>query len=532
MRYCVFIIFLLSMPLLLSAQRRKTMKMMTSISLAPPYLKHNSLDSIAYANPKINLQKLSLKNTHIKNLAARYAVDHLRSSKEYDELYQDIRTLIYFMDNEYVRKAINYLRYYASTIKRRELAIQHIKEYLTHDSLLYYTENQEADSLDYILSQQNLRTLISFLEHDNAYQWLKEKGRDSIPLTLLTVGEEKKKIWLNNGKDRFHRIMTENLAGDTIRGWIKTSSKGNEIKIYLDEDVYQDKKIPDLIAVEEDKGLLTKPDSAYRTLQTMKIPSLRRIYWTYYLDVSFSFGQGYFSKNWSSGGENSLSLLSDIKYYLNYKKNMLSWENAFRYRLGALKSGDEKLSKNEDKFEILSKLGLQAYKHWNYAAQFDMNTVIFRSYNYPDQDEIIANFLSPGYFTISVGLDYKPKSNLSLYLSPIAGQWVYVRDTTKVDPLRYGIEEGKRFRSDAGAKIELRNNHEIAKFLKVDNRLTVFTSYYDKPEYIMLDWQVKLDFKINYYMKTSIYFNVLYDQDYSKKIQFKETLNLGVYFRF
>ena len=177
-----------------------------------------------------------MKNTHIKNLAARYAVDHLRSSKEYDELYQDIRTLIYFMDNEYVRKAINYLRYYASTIKRRELAIQHIKEYLTHDSLLYYTENQEADSLDYILSQQNLRTLISFLEHDNAYQWLKEKGRDSIPLTLLTVGEEKKKIWLNNGKDRFHRIMTENLAGDTISGWIKTSSKGNEIKIYLDEE--------------------------------------------------------------------------------------------------------------------------------------------------------------------------------------------------------------------------------------------------------------------------------------------------------
>lgn len=161
-----------------------------------------------------------------------------------------------------------------------------------------------------------------------------------------------------------------------------------------------------------------------------------------------------------------------------------------------------------------------------------MNTVLFRTHNYPKNDQIIANFLSPGYFTISLGLDYKPKNNISLYLSPIAGQWIYVRDTARVDPTRYGVEKGKRYRSDAGAKVELRNEHEFFKFLKIDNRLIIFSSYYEKPEYITVDWRLSLDFKINYFMKTSVYMNAIYDQNYSKKIQFKETLNLGIYFRF
>ena len=81
----------------------------------------------------------------------------------------------------------------------------------------------------------------------------------------------------------------------------------------------------------------------------------------YYSDVTFSFGQGFISSNWASGGENSLSILSDIKYFATYKKNNTTWENSIRYRLGALKSGSEDLSKNEDKLELQSKLGIKAF---------------------------------------------------------------------------------------------------------------------------------------------------------------------------
>ena len=78
----------------------------------------------------------------------------------------------------------------------------------------------------------------------------------------------------------------------------------------------------------------------------------------------------------------------------------------------------------------------------------------------------------------------------------------------------------------------MKNNHDLWDFLKVDNRVILFSSYYDNPEYITIDWQVTLNFKINYFLQTSVYMNAVYDRHNSKKIQFKETLGLGINFRF
>ena len=303
-----------------------------------------------------------------------------------------------------------------------------------------------------------------------------------------------------------------------------------DLKALLSLNVYQYQKYSEPKEIVEE-CLLEAPDSMYFVLSEMKIGKITKRCWMYYSDVTFSFGQGFISSNWASGGENSLSILSDIKYFATYKKNNTTWENSIRYRLGALKSGSEDLSKNEDKLELQSKLGIKAFKHWNYATQFDMNTVLFKTKNNPDK-EVIAAFLTPGNFTLSLGLDYKPKNNISLYLSPIAGQWVYMRDTNLVAPSRYGLEIGKKFKSDAGAKIELKNQHELFKFLKIDNHLIIFSSYYEQPEKLTLDWRLTLNFKINYFMQTSVYANAVYNQNDSKKIQLKQTLNLGVYFRF
>jgi len=160
--------------------------------------------------------------------------------------------------------------------------------------------------------------------------------------------------------------------------------------------------------------------------------------------------------NWTSGGENSLSLLSNIRYFWNYNRNNTSWENWVHYRFGFMKNGDEDIRKNEDRFELNSKLGQRAFKHWYYTAQFNVITQLFNSYEYPqDQDKkLVANFMSPGDFTLSLGLDFKPNDRFSLFISPIAGKWNFVRDTAKIDVGRYGVEQGKRARREAGARID------------------------------------------------------------------------------
>lgn len=47
-----------------------------------------------------------------------------------------------------------------------------------------------------------------------------------------------------------------------------------------------------------------------------------------------------------------------------------------------------------------------------------LNTQVCQRYNYPDKTHYISNFFAPAYSNISVGMEYRPKSNYSVYLSP------------------------------------------------------------------------------------------------------------------
>ena len=196
--------------------------------------------------------------------------------------------------------------------------------------------------------------------------------------------------------------------------------------------------------------------------------------------------------NWTSGGENSLSLLSNIRYFWNYNRNNTSWENWVHYRFGFMKNGDEDIRKNEDRFELNSKLGQRAFKHWYYTAQFNVITQLFNSYE-------------------------------------------------------YGVEQGKRARREAGARIDLRSTqNNIFKIMNIRNELTWFMSYEKKDHYLnfesdneekkkipfTVNWKLNIDFNINYFMRASIYTETIYNENNSKKLQFKENLNLGVNFRF
>lgn len=540
MRFVVTVLLILTLSQnFLSAQEKKHSRVMP---VHPSYVlpvKHTRADSISHTVPQIKYAYQYLKNTHINNPATRYALDNLKRDRyKYYELSRAIKTLRDYAENEHIKYMLNYVRTYFETVKAKEEAIARIQERISRDSIDFYRANPELDSLRLLDSTRydiflnpDLEALLAFMEQDENYQWMKERSRDSVLITVLGASDRSKDIWLNTGRAEYHRMIAENFVGDSIGGWIKVMPQGKRIKFLLDSDVYQTRRFA-FRQEQQEECLLVASDSAYFVLAEMKIGTIERRYWTYYSDVSLSFGQGFISSNWASGGENSLSILSDLKYFVTYKKRSTTWENSLRYRLGALKSGSEDLSKNEDKLEIQSKLGVKAFRHWNYATQFDMNTVLFNSYNATDRETVIANFLSPGNFTLSLGLDYKPKDNISLYLSPIAGQWVYVRDTNSVDVTRYGIEAGKRYKSDAGAKIELKNKHTLFKFLNVDNHLMLFSSYYEQPEKLTVDWRLTLNFRINYFMQTSIYANAVYNQNDSKKIQFKETLNIGVHFRF
>lgn len=370
----------------------------------------------------------------------------------------------------------------------------------------------------------------------------------SFPPFLYKVRQENRTIENPGVRYAIQNLKKERYPEPQVNEAINTLIRYAEDERLKHVDVYQSPAIEKKHAETNEAGISNRFDDEYFKLNPMLVGQLHRRYWTYYSEVELAMSQGKLA-NWTSGGENSLSLLSNIRYFWNYNRNNTSWENWVHYRFGFMKNGDEDIRKNEDRFELNSKLGQRAFKHWYYTAQFNVITQLFNSYEYPqDQDKkLVANFMSPGDFTLSLGLDFKPNDRFSLFISPIAGKWNFVRDTAKIDVGRYGVEQGKRARREAGARIDLRSTqNNIFKIMNIRNELTWFMSYEKKDHYLnfesdneekkkipfTVNWKLNIDFNINYFMRASIYTETIYNENNSKKLQFKENLNLGVNFRF
>lgn len=491
------------------------------------------------------------ENSIIENPGIRYALQNLKKEKNTDpKIDEAINTLMQYAENERLKKVVDYLKRYTSqNIGIQEQALNTIREYITYDSIEFYQNNEHlltGDYEDYL--NTDLQTFVNYIRRDSNHLWLQNASRDSTFLEVMNLADKSVRFWINNGRTKYHRFWAYNKLGDTIGTWIQVMPHKNRLKIYVDEDVYQAPAIEKKSQSAHER-LHNIPGKEYFVIVKPVVGELHRRYWTYYSEVEIAMSQGKLA-NWASGGENSLSLLSNVRYYWNYNRNKTSWENWIHYRFGFMKNGSEDIRKNEDRFELNSKLGQKAFKHWYYTAQFNALTQLFNSYDYPKdkERELVADFMSPGYFTLSLGLDFKPNNNFSLVLSPIAGKWNFVRDTAKIDAKRYGIqEEGKRSRREAGAQMNLFSKvNNLLNIMEVINELKVFMSYESKDKYLnkgkedeekkhiplTANWKMTLNFRINYFMSASIYTETIYDENYSRKLQFKENLNLGVKFRF
>ena len=126
------------------------------------------------------------------------------------------------------------------------------------------------------------------------------------------------------------------------------------------------------------------------------------------------------------------------KVRLLYSDKNLSWETNLNleYGLSYIDQKNDAFQKSSDVIDFNTKLGWQFHKAWYLTASagFKSQFAFGRAYDGTDApDPIISKFLSPSYTDISVGLDWKPNSIFSLYLSPVAGKitTAYVGDAVE-----------------------------------------------------------------------------------------------------
>jgi hypothetical protein len=262
--------------------------------------------------------------------------------------------------------------------------------------------------------------------------------------------------------------------------------------------------------------------------------------WTVRGTNTLLLNQAAFS-NWVAGGINSVALTARTDYEFNLKKGKNLWENRLLAGYGLRSEQKAQTTKVEDVIDLTSKYGYQINtSNWYAAASLNVKTQFSKGYDYslPNQS-YLSNFFSPGYVTFGFGVDYIPNDNFQLSIHPLTSRLTFVTDDNVFDSDRdgipteaFGVEPGKHFVYQLGAYVGGRYKVKLMENILLDNRFGVFSNYLKKPQNLVLAYSAILDMKVNKFISTQITADLFYDDNQIGKLQLKETLGVGLTYKF
>src|SRR5687768_1139451 len=218
--------------------------------------------------------------------------------------------------------------------------------------------------------------------------------------------------------------------------------------------------------------------SFYTFAQDTTITNGDTSHWTVQAYAGVNLNQVSFT-NWAAGGDNAVSF--SLVYYnvTKYAKNRHTWDNLMNMKYGMLWTKSDGMAKNEDQLELETKYGylLNAKKTWALSVLANFRSQFANGYFYPNDSVVISKFASPGYLTIGLGVDWKPKDYFSLFISPATARVLFVRDQPIADSGVYGNDPrqpivdavgdtigytpGENTRFDFGGYISAKFNKEV-----------------------------------------------------------------------
>ena len=244
-------------------------------------------------------------------------------------------------------------------------------------------------------------------------------------------------------------------------------------------------------------------------------------------------------KNWSGGGENSLAGNAYLNGSINYSKDKWAWDNNLSLDYGLARTSSTGVRKSTDKIDFASKLGYKAVEKLFYTGLFDFKTQFTEGYNYEAEPrQRISNFMAPAYSTISLGLDYKPSDNFSLYYSPVAGKMTWVKDDEFSSKGMFGVDPGKQFKGEFGSYLKTMYKVQLMENIDLISKADFFTAYNKSFGNIDVDWDLLLSMKINKYLSATFNTTLRYDDDVhfidkdgtskGPRIQVRQVLGVGL----
>jgi len=256
----------------------------------------------------------------------------------------------------------------------------------------------------------------------------------------------------------------------------------------------------------------------------------------------FLVNQSSFS-NWTSGGQSSISGTLKIDYNFNYSDNGWDWDTKVISNFGLNKiSGSDFLKKTDDRIEINSVLGKKFNNdiigRWSYSSFFNFQTQFAKGYRFgndangnPNRTEK-SRFFSPATIQLGVGMYWKKSKDLWVNVAPMTGKLILVNrrftENLNENQTYFGVKKGGNSRFELGASVRSYYKSEIFENVTMENRLSLYSDYLDRPQNIDFDCTFNFIMKVNQYVSTNLIFQFVYDDNEIRRLQIREVLGVGL----
>jgi hypothetical protein len=240
--------------------------------------------------------------------------------------------------------------------------------------------------------------------------------------------------------------------------------------------------------------------------------------------------------NWATGGDNSISLGGNTKLYANYAKDKTEWATDLVMNYAMVRTEEDGTTKSDDRIDLNSKYGHKISDHWLVSALINFKSQFAAGYDASNDDSLISDLLSPGYFTAGVGMTWKPVEYFEVFMSPATAKLTFVENNYLSSIGAYGVDTGETMKTEFGAYLNFKFRKDIMKNVNLNSKLELFYNYSadatESAKGVDVNWDTYLDMKINDFLTASLNVLVVYDADVLAKTQVKEIFGIGLGYKF
>jgi hypothetical protein len=264
-------------------------------------------------------------------------------------------------------------------------------------------------------------------------------------------------------------------------------------------------------------------------------------YWHKSVIFGLNFNQSAFTSNYSAGGISAIALGSNFDFKAEYSKTPFDYTTELNLLYGISKNKGQGSRKTNDRIFFDNKIATQLSKHWFFFGSLTFESQFSKGFNYTNPDGtdaqnpyLISNFMSPGYLTESLGLEYKPVKYFDLRLGTGTARQTFVLDTTIYhnQPTNYGVPIRHTVYNQLAFQAVATIDKDLMKNLHLNLRYALFIPYQQPLAYIGHRVDAIVTAKVNRLIAVTINGTFLYDKNTSPGVQGTEGLALGVLYKF